>query len=284
MSESVLYDVAGPRTRRRIRIGSVIGGLFVLALIGLALRRLAENGQFAAEKWAPFVQRPALYSFLWQGLLHTLQAAAIGLVLALLVGVTFAIGRLTSRRWIRTPSVAFVEFFRGVPVLLLMFFFYLGLPLAFGIDLSPLLAVVLALTIYNGVVIAEIIRASVLSLPAGQTEAAYSIGLRRSQALRFIQLPQAFRLMLPALISQLVVLVKDTSLGFIVGFQELLSATTDAAQLLRNPLQLYTFTAVIYILINSALSWFAGYVDRRQRRKYGARGARSQAAEEAELG
>ena len=284
MSESVLYDVAGPRTRRRIRIGSAIGGVLVLALIAVALRRLAENGQFDAEKWAPFVQKPALYSFLWRGLVHTLQAAVIGLALALTLGVILAIGRLTSRRWVRTPCVAFVEFFRGVPVLLLMFFFYLGFPLAFGIDVSPLLSVVFALTIYNGVVIAEIIRAGVLSLPVGQSEAASSIGLRRSQTLRFVLLPQAFRLMLPALISQLVVLVKDTSLGFIVGFQELLSATTDAAQLLRNPLQLYTFAAVIYILINSALSWLAGYVDRRQRRRYGTRGARSQAAEEAELG
>lgn len=284
MSETVLYDAAGPRTRRRIRIGSVIGVVILLALIALALRRLAANDQFTAEKWAPFVNEPALYPFLLQGLWYTVLAAVYGLVLAMAVGILLAVGRLSRRPWIRIPSVGIVEFFRSVPLLLLMLFFFLAFPLAFGIDLPPLWSVVFGLTLYNGAVICEIIRAGVLSLPRGQGEAAAAIGLRRGQALRLVLLPQAFRLMLPALISQLVVLLKDTSLGFVVSYQDLLSRMQTAGREFDNPLQMYAFAAVVYIILNSCLSGVANYVDRRQRRKYGTRAARSRAAQEAELG
>lgn len=284
MSETVLYDIQGPRARRRIRIASVVGAVFVLAVLAVIAARLAANAQFAPEKWAPFVDTPALYTFLWTGLLYTLLAAAFGLVLALTVGLLLAVGRLSTQRPIRLPSVSIVEFFRSVPLLLLMLFFFLGFPIAFGIELAPLWSVVFALTLYNGAVICEIVRAGVLSLPRGQSEAAAAIGLRRGQALRIILLPQALRLMLPALISQLVVLVKDSALGFIVGYNELLSNGQAAARQLGNPIQIYALIAVVYILLNSVLSGAANYVDRRQRRKYGTGAARSRAAEEAEVG
>lgn len=284
MSESVLYDIQGPRAHRRIRIASAVGAVFLLALLALVAARLAANGQFAPDKWAPFVETPALYTFLWTGLLNTLRAAAYGLVLALTVGLLLAVGRLSSHRAIRVPSVTIVEFFRGVPLLLLMLFFFLGFPIAFGIELAPLWSVVFALTLYNGAVICEIVRAGVLSLPQGQSDAAAAIGLRRGQALRVILLPQALRRMLPALISQLVVLLKDSALGFVVGYGELLTNGQAAARQLGNPIQIYALIAVVYILVNSVLSGAANYVDRRQRRKYGAGAARSRAAEEAEVG
>lgn len=284
MSESVLYDVAGPRTRRRIRAGSAVGVVVLLALIAVAVQRLVANEQFTAEKWAPFVEEPALYPFLREGLQYTVLAAAYGLVFATALGVTLALGRLSQRAWVRVPSEGIVEFFRSVPLLLLMLFFFLAFPLAFNIDLPPLWSVVFALTLYNGAVICEIVRAGVLSLPRGQAEAAAAIGLRQGQSMRLVLLPQAIRQMLPALISQLVVLVKDTSLGFIVGYQELLARSQAAGRQFDNPLQMYALAAVVYIIINSCLSAVANYVDRRQRRKYGTRGARSRAAQEAELG
>lgn len=284
MSESVLYDVAGPRTRRRIRHASVAGALVLLALLALAARQLAANGQFAPDKWAPFITEPALYPFLRVGLQYTLLAAGYGLVLALALGVGLAVGRLARSAWIRLPCTAIVEFFRSVPLLLMMLFFFLGFPLAFNMELPPLWSVVLGLALYNGAVICEIVRAGVLSLPAGQAEAAAAVGLRRGQALRFILLPQAVRLMLPALISQLVVLVKDSSLGFIVGYQDLLARAQAAGREFDNPLQMLALAAIIYIVLNSCLSGAANYVDRRQRRKYGTRGTRSKAAQEAELG
>ena len=266
MSQSVLYDVQGPRARRRVLIASVVGVLVLLALLVVAGLRLADNGQFDERKYAPFLEEVQLYERLLEGLQATLQAAAYALVLALLLGVLLAFGRLSHRWYVRIPSVGIIEFFRGVPLLLLILFFFLAFPLAFGIDLPALWALVLGLTLYNGSVIAEIIRAGVLSIPKGQTEAASAIGLGRSQTLRLVLLPQAIRVMLPALISQLVVLLKDTSLGFVIGFPELLRVGGQLVQALDNPIQLYLFVALIYIVINSCLSALASWVESRQRR------------------
>jgi glutamate transport system permease protein len=267
---AVLYDVAGPRARRRNAIGGVVGALVLLAVVGLVVRQLAANGQFEAQRWTPFVEEPLL----WQGTLSalvfgTLQAAGWALVLALVLGVLLACGRLSSQPLFQLPSVAVIEFFRGVPLLLLIFFFFLGFPLAFGINLPLLWALVLGLMLYNGAVIAEIVRAGVLALPRGQTEAALAIGLTRGQTLRAVLLPQSFRIMLPALISQLVVLVKDTSLGFIIGYLELLAYSERAAENLGNPIQMLGLAALIYIVINLSLSRFAVYVEGRQRRQMG---------------
>jgi glutamate transport system permease protein len=269
VTQSVLYDVQGPRARRRVLIASVVGVLVLLAVLAVAALRLAENGQFEADKYEAFFNEPQLYERLLEGLQNTLLAAAYALVLALVLGVLLAFGRLSHRTWVSLPAVAVIEFFRGVPLLLLILFFFLAFPLAFGIDLPALWALVLGLTLYNGSVIAEIIRAGVLSIPKGQSEAAMAIGLGRTQTLRLVLLPQAVRVMLPALISQLVVLLKDTSLGFVIGFPELLRVGGQMVQVLDNPIQLYLFVALIYIVLNASLSALASYVEGRQRRTVG---------------
>ena len=269
MTTPVLYDVQGPRARRRVLVASVIGGLLVLALFGVAAQRLAENEQFEYEKYEPFLTEPLLYERLGEALVNTLQAAAYALVLAMALGIVLAFGRLSQRAYLRLPAVAVIEFFRGVPLLLLIFFFFLAFPLAFRIELPALWSLVLGLTLYNGAVIAEIVRAGVLSIPKGQTEASLAIGLTRAQTLRLVLLPQAIRVMLPALISQLVVLLKDTSLGFVIGYAELLRTGSQLVQVLNNPIQLYLVIAVIYILINGALSLLARFVEGRQRRTVG---------------
>jgi glutamate transport system permease protein len=263
---AVLYDVQGPRARRRVLIGSLVGALVLLLLLALAARRLADNGQFESALYEPFFTEPLLYQRLLEGLQHTLTAAAYALVLALALGVVLAFGRLSHRLWISLPAVAVIEFFRGVPLLLLIFGLFLGFPLAVGIDLPALWALVIGLTLYNGAVIAEVVRAGILALPRGQSEAAQAIGLTRSQTLRIVLLPQAVRIMLPALVSQLVVLLKDTSLGFVIGFSELLRTGGQLVQVLNNPIQLYVVVALIYILINVGLSGLAGWLERRQRR------------------
>jgi glutamate transport system permease protein len=269
MTTPVLYDVQGPRARRRVLIGSIVGGLILLVLIGLAVQRLAANEQFEYAKYEPFFNEPQLYERLWEGLKNTLNAAGYAIVLASVLGVLLAFGRLSRQPLIRLPAVAVIEFFRGVPLLLLIFALFLAFPIVVGTDLPALWALVLALTMYNGAVIAEIIRAGVQSIPKGQTEAAYAIGLSRGQTLRMVLLPQAIRVMLPALISQLVVLLKDTSLGFVIGFSELLRTGGQLVQALNNPLQLYLAVALIYIIINSLLSGLASYVEGRQRRTSG---------------
>lgn len=269
MTAPVLYDVQGPRARRRVLIGSIVGGLVLLLLLGLVAQRLAANEQFEYAKYEPFFNEPQLYKRLWEGLKNTLYAAGYAIVLASVLGVLLAFGRLSRQPLIRLPAVAIIEFFRGVPLLLLIFALFLAFPLVVGVDLPALWALVLALTMYNGAVIAEIIRAGVQSIPKGQTEAASAIGLSRGQTLRIVLLPQAVRVMLPALISQLVVLLKDTSLGFVIGFSELLRTGGQLVQALNNPLQLYLAVALIYIVINSLLSALAGYVEGRQRRTSG---------------
>jgi glutamate transport system permease protein len=266
MSQAVLYDVQGPRARRRVLISSVVGGLVLLALLALAARRLDANGQFEREKYDAFLTEPELYERLWEGLQNTLTAAAYALVLALLLGVVLAFARLSHRLWISLPAVAVIEFFRGVPLLLLIFALFLGAPLAVGVELPALWALVIGLTLYNGSVIAEIVRAGILAIPKGQSEAAMAVGLGRGQVLRLVLLPQAVRIMLPSLVSQLVVLLKDTSLGFVIGFAELLRTGQQLVQVLNNPLQMYLAVGLVYVVINSLLTALAGWLERRQRR------------------
>ena len=269
MSSAVLYDVQGPRARRRVLVSSVVGGLVLLVLLGLAARRLSANGQFEYDKYEPFLTEPLLYERLLEGLQNTLTAAAYALVLALVLGVVLAFGRLSHRLWISLPAVAVIEFFRGVPLLLLIFALFLGAPLVVGIDLPALWALVIGLTLYNGAVIAEIVRAGILAIPKGQSEAAMAIGLGRGQVLRLVLLPQAVRIMLPSLVSQLVVLLKDTSLGFVIGFSELLRTGQQLVQVLNNPLQMYLAVGFVYIVINACLTALAGWLERRQRRTVG---------------
>lgn len=267
MSTPVLYDVQGPRARRRVLLASLVGAALLGLLALVVVQRLADNDQLEYAKYEPFFTEQLLYERLLEGLQNTLKAAAYALVLAMLLGVVLAFGRLSSRWFIRLPAVVVVEFFRGVPLLLLILAIFLAFPLAFSIELSALQALVLGLTLYNGAVIAEIVRAGVLAIPKGQTEASMAVGLSRGQTLRLVLLPQAVRIMLPALISQLVVLLKDTSLGFIIGFPELLRTGGQLVQVLNNPLQMYVAIALIYIVINGLLSLLASYVEGRQRRR-----------------
>jgi glutamate transport system permease protein len=269
LSEAVLYDAAGPRGRRRIVAGSVVGLLAIAAVVAVALGRMAAKGAFDADLWRLLTQAN-VQRLLARGLAATLRAALLAMALSMAVGALLAVGRLSHRAWLARPAGAWVELFRGVPLLLLILFVFLGLP-AVGVTVSTFWALVLGLTLYNGAVIGEIFRAGILSLPRGQTEAAYAIGLRRGQALRLVLLPQAVRLMLPALVSQLVTLLKDTSLGFVIGYAELLRNGRFAVEFLggRYSIPIYTAIAVVYIAVNGALSFLARWLDRRARRRYG---------------
>jgi glutamate transport system permease protein len=269
VSEAVLYDTVGPRGRRRILVGSVAGVVLVAVVVGAAVARLAAKGRFDPELWRVLTQGD-VQRLLADGLAATLRAAAFAMVLSMAVGGLLAIGRLSRRRWLAMPVGAWVELFRGLPLLLLILFLFLGLP-AVGVTVSTFWALVAGLTLYNSAVIGEIFRAGILSLPKGQTEAAYAVGLRRGQTLRLILVPQAVRLMLPALISQAVTLLKDTSLGFVIAYAELLRVGRNAVEFLGGSysIPIYTAIAVIYIAVNASLSFLARWLDRRTRRRYG---------------
>lgn len=264
---TALYDAPGPRTRRRILIGSIISGLLLIVLALAVVQRLSDAGQFREIFWEPFT-RASVQRILWRGLLATLRASGVALVLALVLGLVLAVGRLSQRAWVRQASGVVVEFFRALPLVLLIFFAFLGLP-RLGVDISAFGALVIGLTLYNGSVLAEIFRAGINAVPVGQSEAAYSIGLRRGAVLRLILVPQAVRIMLPAIVSQMVVLLKDSALGFIVAYPELLRSGRRIYTNIGNIIPTALVIAAIYITINLALTSVATYLERRSRRGRG---------------
>lgn len=268
---SVLYDALGPRAKRRITVSTIVIAAALAGVAFIVFTRLQDQGQLSAAKWGPIIN-PAdpgfkmLWPFLLGGLVETLKAAAVAIVLSLVIGTLLAVSRVTAARWYRWAIVGFVELFRGVPVVLSIFFASRVLP-ELGISLPVFWYIIIGLTLYNSVVIAEVIRAGIAALPKGQTEAAMAIGLTRGKMLRLIILPQAFRLMLPVLIGQLVVVVKDTSLGFIISFEELLRRGQIAVQTLHNPLQMFLLIAAIFIIINYTLSKVAERVEKGRKQK-----------------
>lgn len=268
---AVLYDVPGPRGRRRSRGAGAVGGLLLLLLAGLVLARLSSKGQLDGERWS-VLEDGDVRQVLFDGLVGTLRAAGAALVLSLVVGVLLAVGRLSVRRWLRLGTRVWIELFRGLPLLLVILFLYLGGP-SLGMDLSLFWSLTLGLTLYNSAVIAEVVRAGVLSLPVGQREAGLAVGLSNGQVLLHVLLPQAVRVMLPALVSQVVVLLKDTSLGFVIGYVELLRSGRNIVEFLGGAysLPIYVCVAAIYIVVNLSLSALARWLEGRQRRS--ARGA-----------
>ena len=266
---SVLFDAPGPRARRRQRIATVVGALVLLGVIALVVRALHANGDLTAEKWQGFATVEDWRFYLLPGILKTLQAAALSILLALVFGFVLGAGRLSAVRPVRWVSGIVVEFFRAVPVLIMMIFFF-GIYAFNGIfdaQNNPFAAVVTALMLYNGSVIAELIRSGVHSLPPGQAEAGYSIGLTRAQVLRSIQLPQAVKAMLPALVSQLVVVTKDTALGYIITYPELLQQSNNLASARSNVIPALLVAAALFIIINFVLAWAAGRLEARLARR-----------------
>ncbi|WP_306327558.1 amino acid ABC transporter permease [Streptomyces venezuelae] len=268
---SVLYDTPGPRAKRRNVVYTIVF-LAILALIAWwVLGALADKHQLDADKWKPFVTDSQVWTtYLLPGLTETLKAAGLAILIALPLGALLGIGRLSDHRWVRVPVGVVVEFFRAIPVLLLMMFaaaLYREFTTVSS-DFRPLYAVVTGLVLYNASVIAEIVRAGVLSLPRGQGDAAEALGMRKGQTMTYVLLPQAVTVMLPALVSQLVVIVKDTALGgALLGFAELLSQNRQiTANYGANTIATFTVIALIYILINAILTNLAGRLERRLRR------------------
>ncbi|MEV7724742.1 amino acid ABC transporter permease [Streptomyces sp. NPDC087917] len=267
---SVLYDTPGPKAKVRNRIYTAV---FVVGL-GLALwwvlSVMADKNQLDADKWTPFVTDSQVWTtFLLPGLLETLKAGAIAMVIALPLGALLGIGRLSDHAWVRVPVGTVVEFFRAIPVLILMVFgsafFVKFVPVAS--EIRPLYAVVTGLVLYNAAVIAEIVRAGVQSLPRGQSDAAQAIGMRKGQTMAYVLIPQAVTAMLPALVSQLVVILKDTALGgSLLGLTELLSMNRQISANYSNTIPAIVVIGLIYIAVNFALTTFASRLEGRLRK------------------
>lgn len=265
---SVLYDVPGPKAIARNRILAVITALLVLAGIAWVIWRFAVTGQFTAKKWELFT-----YSSIWalfgEATLNTLAAFAAAAVGALVLGFLLALGRLSDHAWVRVSVGWIVEILRAIPVLIFMMLLYYGLPVV-GIKMEPYWAVVIALIAYNGSVLAEVIRAGVESLPRGQSEAGYAIGLRKSGVMAFVLLPQAIRAMMPVIVAQLVVTLKDTALGFIITYHELLYLVKllGSNAVYGSPLIPAAIVGgSIYVALCLALSYIARLLEKRLKRQ-----------------
>lgn len=268
MTTSVLYDAPGPVARRRSAMTSIVGAVLLVALAAWLISTLAAErttaagavlpGLFDPSRWDIFAD-PVVWQSLGRGALNTLAMAAVAAVLALAIGILFSFGRTARSRWIRFPVAVLLEFFRGMPVLLMMLFVLLVF------STGTYWAGVSALAVYNGAIIGEALRAGIRSLPAGQREAGLAIGLHPIRTRLIIEFPQAFRQMLPIIIAQLVVLLKDTSLAYIVGYSELLRTGQNLTNFFGNRYNFSFFFIVLamYLLMNLILSWVARIVSRR---------------------
>ncbi|HET6626202.1 MAG TPA: amino acid ABC transporter permease [Nocardioidaceae bacterium] len=253
---TVLFDTPGPSARARHRLMTVVAALLALAVLAWVLWKLWTEDEFEAELWEDMSQ-PNIWEAYLKGLIATLKAAASAIVLSIVFGAVFAVARLSDHAFLRFPARVVVEFFRAVPLLLLIMFVYYG----FGLGLYW--SLVIALMLYNGSVLAEVFRAGILAVPAGQSEAAMAIGMRKSQVMRLVLLPQSVTIMLPAIISQCVIVLKDTALGVIVAYRELVGEAQGIAEFVHHSIVPLFVAALIFIAVNYSLSRLAVYLERR---------------------
>ncbi len=264
MSGSVLFDAPGPNAMRRSRILSIVFAVAAVVAVGLAVYQLWLGGAFYQDRWDIFGQPEVWFAArgLMAGLGTTLSIAGIAAVGAIILGTIFAILRNALTPWVRIPITIVLEFFRGMPVLLMMLFILIVF--ASG----AYWAVVWALIVYNGAIIGEALRAGMRSLPKGQRESGLAIGLTPLRTTLEIELPQAFRIMLPIILAQLIVLLKDTSLGYIVGSPEIIRIGRQLVDFYDRQggpyaLSMFFVLLAIYLAVNLTLSALVRWVHKR---------------------
>lgn len=260
MAASVLFDAPGPKTRSRHRVYAAVSLIALAGVVAIAVWKLSERGQFGYDLWEPFVT-PRIVNALLGGLRDTLLMAVVAVAGAIVLGAMLGVGKLSEHRLLRLPCWTVVEFFRAVPLLMLMvaLWYYVG-PQS---GAHGYWAAVIGLWLYNGSVLAEIFRAGVNAVPTGQAEAAYSLGMRKTAVMNVILLPQAVKVMLPAIISQSIVALKDTSLGYAVLAPGLLTQGKLVYGEFRNIIPTGIVVALVFIACNLTLSWLAAWTQRR---------------------
>ncbi|WP_066947405.1 amino acid ABC transporter permease [Microtetraspora fusca] len=270
MSTNVLFDAPGPRGKLRNAVLTVLSVVVLAAAVYYVYARFDAKGQWDGEIWKPFLDASTWTEYIIPGLLGTLKAAGLGAICALIFGAVFGLARLSDHRWLRVVAGAIVETFRAIPLLLLIFFLFYLAPSVFGGGDYSLVALVAGLTLYNGSVLAEVVRAGIRAVPPGQAEAAQAIGLRKSQVMRLVLLPQGVTAMMPAIVSQLVVLLKDTALGYIIAYVDLLNMGFKLipAVYFGSLIPAAIVIGVIYVGLNMSLSALANWLERRTRRSH----------------
>ncbi|MGN1313666.1 MAG: amino acid ABC transporter permease [Lachnospiraceae bacterium] len=259
-----LYEKAGPKTQKYIRAATG----FALAALGILLilivRQFYLTGQLGAKYWLLFTKYTT-WRFLGMGLAGTIKAALMAGLIAFGGGLLLMLGRISNSKLIRGVSTALIEFSRGVPTLLFIYFFFLVAP-QLGIKLTAFWKIAIPVAISASGVVAEVLRSGVNAVPKGQKEAALSLGMSDSSVFFKIIFPQALRYVVPALISEIVIVLKDTTFAYVVNYSDLMQ---NARVLISNHdalLSVYLVTAIIYILINYLLNKISVKIARR--RKY----------------
>ena len=262
MAASVLFDAPGPKTAARHRIYTIVSAVVILAALAYAVKRLADAGQFEYALWEPFVT-PQYFNAILNAWWDTIVMAVLAVLGAVVFGMLFGVGKLSDHLPVRWTSWLVVEFFRAVPVIMLMIFSFYAIFGGMGIARGAFWSVVLSLTLYNGAVLAEVFRAGVNAVPRGQAEAAYAIGMRKTQVMNIVLLPQAVKIMIPAIISQCVVALKDTSLILIVFGIGLTKIAKQLPLSFNNIVPTTLVVAACYIITNLVLTGLANYVQRK---------------------
>jgi len=268
-AQAILFDAPGPKTRQRHLIWTALGSLFVFGVAAGVLWILWDKGQITPDKWAPIFTFAAWKQYFVPGIQATLVAALVAIVASFALGLILAMGRMSDLRVLRIICTVVIEFFRAVPVLIMMLFVFFMLVYTFRMrgGTAPFLGVVVGLICYNGAVIAEVVRNGVASLPKGQREAGLSIGLSSSEVRRMILVPQALTAMMPTLVSQVVVILKDTALGYIILYPELLNSVRQMGSRFGNMTVAFTAGAVAFIFLNWCISKVAEWLERRLQRR-----------------
>ena len=265
----LLFDAPGPRGRRRIAILSGIATLVVVALIAAALHQLALEGQLVYPKWRFFLGQ-SIVLFLGRALGGTLAVTAVSALLSFPLGILLGWARMGAGPVGRRVVGTWVDMMRAVPMLLLIYFFLLAVP-RFGLTLPPFWMLTIPIVMCTSATTAEVFRSGVLALDRGQTEAAQALGLSRGQTMRLVLAPQALRLMLPTLVTQLVTILKDSSLGYAVSYAELMYAgkvlITSTAQNYKMDVYVpaYIIIALLYVVMNWSLGALARSIEARTR-------------------
>ncbi len=261
----VLFDEPGPRGRVRIAIWSVVIGIAILGLIAFAVWQFSVHGQLEVNKWFGFLN-PAIVRFLGEGVLGTFQATLMAAVVAFPLGLLLALGRVSPNPPLARACTIWIEFFRSIPMLLVVYAFLLAFP-RWGLNLPIFWKLVVPMILVSSASTAEVFRAGINAVDRGQHEAAAAIGMTPGLGMRLVVLPQAFRLVLPGLLTQLVSLLKDSTLGYVVSYPELMQQGRTLTSYTSYLIQTYLVVALIYVVLNLLLTrlaqWLQGRTGRR---------------------
>jgi len=256
--QEALYEAPGPKAKRRIAVATVLSLAALAVLIIAVIRQFYITGQLDARYWSIFLS-VTTWRFLGKGLIGTLKVALGASIVSFAIAMAMMLGRISSIKPVSWLSTALIELSRGIPTLLFIYFFFLVSP-QLGITLPVYWKITLPVAISASGVVAEVLRSGVNAVPKGQREAALSIGMREHKVFFKIIFPQAFRFVIPALISELVIVLKDTTFAYVVSYADMM---LNARVLISNYdtlLSVYLVVAVIYILINYLLNKVSVYL------------------------